>query len=66
MITTFRVINKVNNVVREFEEASKVAIYFLGRQVSDYIVVKSDYRGDRVVSFSEYEVTSLERDMEDA
>jgi hypothetical protein len=35
----------------------------LGRIVSNYIVVKSDADGDRVVNFHDYEITAIEKSL---
>jgi hypothetical protein len=64
--TIYRVINKSNNKIRHSRDANKVACWFLGRRVNNFIVVKSDEEGDRVVKFSEFDADSLKQAMESA
>jgi hypothetical protein len=59
--TLYRVIDKYTNEIREFELASSISIYFLGRVVSGYIVVKSDENGDRVITFHDYEIDAIKK-----
>lgn len=59
--TLYRVIDRYTNEIREFEIPRNVAVYFLGRVVSGYIVVKSDENGDRVVVFNDCEMNAIER-----
>jgi len=40
--------------------AKLVSIFLLGRQVSQYIVIKSDETGDRIVKFIDFDVRSIE------
>lgn len=64
--TIYRVINKSDNKIWQSRDANGVAIWFLGRRVDNFIVVKSDEHGDRVVKFGDYEVNSLKQAMESA
>ena len=59
--TLYRVIDRYTNEIREFEIPGNVAIYFLGRVVSRYIVVKSDENGDRVITFHDYEINAIRK-----
>jgi hypothetical protein len=59
--TLYRVIDRYTNEIREFEIPRNVAIYFWGRLVSGYIVVKSDNTGDRVVVFNDYEMNAIKK-----
>lgn len=61
--TLYRVIDRYTNEIREFELASSISIYFLGRVVSGYIVVKSDENGDRVITFHDYEMNAIKKDL---
>jgi hypothetical protein len=67
-LTIYRVIYKKddNNKIYEFCSAHSVAIFMLGRIVSNYIVVKSDANGDRVVNFHDYEITAIEKSLIEA
>jgi hypothetical protein len=64
--TIYRVINKSDDKIWQTRDANKVAIWFLGRRVDNFIVVKSDEEGDRVVKFGDCEVNSLKQTMESA
>jgi hypothetical protein len=59
--TLYRVIDRYTNEIREFEIPGNVSIYFLGRVVSRYIVVKSDENGDRVITFHDYEINAIKK-----
>lgn len=59
--TLYRVIERDTNEIIEFEDPYDISIYFLGRVVSDYIVVKSDDNGDRVVFFHDYEMNAIKK-----
>jgi len=45
----FFVINKVQGTVREFADPLSVAAHMLGRLTTDFVIVKCDDDGDRIV-----------------
>lgn len=49
-MSIFRIINKNDNKIIQKRKASEVSIYFLGRRISAYMVIKSDETGDRLVN----------------
>ena len=49
MKTKFRLINKSDNKVESFGYARDVAAFLLGRRIDNYLVIKSDELGDRLV-----------------
>lgn len=69
MKTKYRVINKSDNLIKSFIKAHDVAIFFLGRRVLNYMVIKSDECGDRLVQFDKldnFEISAIEKQLEDA
>ena len=58
--TVYRLVNKSDNMVSQFRDPSSLAAHMLGKRISNLIVIKSDEQGDRVVSFSSNEVSSIE------
>ena len=65
MKTKYRIINKSDNVIKCFSKPHDVAIFLLGRRVSNYIVIKSDdILGDRLVSFSSCVINDIEKALE--
>ena len=67
MKTKYRVINKSDNLIKSFTKAHDVAIFFLGRRVLNYMVIKSDENGDRLVQFDtldNFEINAIEKQLE--
>jgi hypothetical protein len=61
----FYVINKEKLwETRCFDSALSVAAHMLGRQVSNYLVIKSDSQGDRVVPFPSADVAEIQQKLE--
>lgn len=61
MKTKFRLVNKSDNIVLTFSSASSVAYHLIGRRVSNYIVIKSDDKTDRVVELTSCDVAEIEK-----
>jgi hypothetical protein len=61
--TVYRVINKSNNLVSHFRQASDVATHMWGRRLTNHIVIKSDENGDRIVALTATELRALEQDL---
>lgn len=51
MKSKLRLINKSDNVIKTYSDPRDIATFLLGRNVNNYIIVKSDDLGDRVVVF---------------
>lgn len=49
MKTVYRVIPKESDELKQWSKPFDVSVFLLGRQISAYIVVKTDDRGSRVV-----------------
>jgi hypothetical protein len=66
--TVYRLINRSGNQVMTFSKAQDVATYMLGRQVDNYIIVKTTHLVcGRVVAFDEdYYYDALVLAMENA
>lgn len=47
-MATFRIINKETHQVWVKNSPPWTAVWFLGRRVSDYFIIKSDEQGDRL------------------
>lgn len=61
MKTKFRLVNKSDNIVLTFSSASSLAHHLLGRRISNYIVIKSDDKADRVVELTNCDVIEIEK-----
>lgn len=64
--TVYRLVNKSGNLVSQFRDPSSLAAHMLGKRISNYLVIKSDERGDRLVLFSSAEVQSIEETLRSA
>lgn len=53
-LTIYRLVPKHNNTIQQYRNANDLAMSLLGRQISAYIVIKSDASGDRVVDFRDW------------
>lgn len=51
MKTKFYIVNKSDNTAIHKSHADQVATYLLGRVVENYMVIKSDSLGDRVIDW---------------
>ncbi len=61
--TVYRVINKSDNLVRHFRQASEVAIYMRSRRLTNYIVIKSDNTGDRLLALTATDLPALVQEL---
>lgn len=67
MITIYRLISKKqDNIIKKFLKSYDLANYMLGRRVGEYIVIKSDNNGDRVVEFTDYDVNTMQYTLDKA
>jgi len=64
--TVYRLINKSGNLVTQFRDPSSLAAHMLGKRVSNYLVIKSDEQGDRLVVFASAEVQTIEETLRSA
>jgi hypothetical protein len=48
-MTVYRVIPLENNKISQYRNAREVSVFFMGRRISAYIVIKTDTTGSRVV-----------------
>lgn len=48
MTTIYRVINRSDNKIKQYRNPHDVAVFFLGRLLRNYMVIKSDDQGDRL------------------
>lgn len=58
--TVYRLVNKSNNRVDHFRDPSSLAAHMLGKKISNCLVIKSDERGDRLVTFASADVDAME------
>ena len=49
--TIYRLINKQSNTFKQYRNLSEMTSYLLGRRATNYIILKSDETGDRVVTY---------------
>ena len=49
-----------------FDNATSVAVYMLGRSISEYVIVKSDPQGDRLVPMLMADVSPIKTTAEQA
>jgi len=64
--TVYRLVNKSGNLVTQFRDPSSLAAHMLGKRVSNYLVIKSDEQGDRLVVFASAEVQTIEETLRSA
>jgi len=64
--TVYRLINKSDNRVDHFRDPSSLAAYMLGRRISNLLVIKSDDKGDRLVTFASPYVEAMESALREA
>lgn len=50
MNSKYRTINKSDNKIMTTSDPAFVAQYLIGRRLDNYMVIKSDSRGDRLIS----------------
>lgn len=59
MTTVYRLINRSDNRIQQYRDASRLALYLVGRNINNYIIVKSQDSVDSIVtiqgsSYAEY------------
>ena len=64
--TVYRLVNKSGNLVTQFRDPSSLAAHMLGKRISNFLVIKSDESGDRLVVFSSSEVQTIEKNLRSA
>lgn len=62
----YRIINKSDNKVVQFRDPSSLAAHMLGKRISNYLVIKSDEQGDRLVVFTSAYVHEIEENLRSA
>lgn len=62
--TVYRLINKSNNTVDFYRDPNAIAAYLLGRRISNFLVIKSDDTGDRLVPLIGADVLKIALDLE--
>ena len=62
----YRFINKSNNRVEYFGDPAALAAHLLGKRISNYLVIKSDEQGDRLVVFTSAYVHEIEKNLRSA
>lgn len=55
----YYVIDTVEDSLRVFDDANRAGSFLLGRRVREYIIVKNDSTGQRVVSFDTSDVNKI-------
>lgn len=50
MKTVFRVINRSDNIVQQWRNPTDIAVFLLGRRIDNYMIIKSDDKGDRLIA----------------
>ena len=51
-MTSYRTVGKKENTIVLHEKANDVALWFLGKQLGSYWVIKSDDQGDRLIDMT--------------
>jgi hypothetical protein len=62
----YRFINKSNNRVEYFGDPAALAAHMLGKRLSNILVIKSDDKGDRLVTFASPYVDAMEAALREA
>lgn len=57
--TQYRIINRETTSGFQFTDARSVGAYLLGKLCNNYIIIKSDMQGDRIVHLTSYDVTDI-------
>ena len=63
---TYRILRKFDGELFVQFTPLSVAAFLLGKRVNEYIVIKSDNRGDRVVNFTDYDCHMMQEQLENA
>jgi hypothetical protein len=58
-MSIYRVVNRSLNVIHTFTNPADVACRLLGRRLDNYMVIKTDDKGDRLVPFTSSDVAAL-------
>lgn len=62
----YRLVNKSGNLVSQFRDPSSLAAHMMGKRISNYLVIKSDERGDRLVVLTSADVGEIEETLRSA
>ena len=65
MKTKYRIINKSNNTVITESRPYGVGVFLLGRRIDNYIIVKSDERGDRLMKLDSSDIQKIIESLKD-
>lgn len=60
MITTYYIIRRSTGKTQTFNDARAAAVFMLGKQIHNFIVVKSNAGGDRIITLTNPEFTAIE------
>ena len=62
----FRVINCSDNIVKQSRDPANIAVFLLGRRIDNYMIIKSDDRGDRLVALESGEFSTIKLQLSEA
>jgi hypothetical protein len=57
--TRYQIIDRKTSSGFQLTEGRSVGAYLLGKRVSEYIIIKSDMQGDRIVHLTSYDATDI-------
>lgn len=49
MKVIFRVINRSDSMLQQYRNPADIAMFLCGRRIDNYMIIKSDDKGDRLV-----------------
>jgi hypothetical protein len=66
MLTQYYIIEIESAVTKHYQSARDAAVFFLGRKINNYIAVKLDKDGARVINFESSDVTAIESSLSES
>lgn len=63
MKTVFRVINRSDNIVQQWRNPTDIAVFLLGRRIHNYMIIKSDDKGDRLIALESGDIDVIKHQL---
>ena len=63
MKAIFRVINRSDNMLQQYRNPTDIAIFLWGRRIDNYMIIKSDDKGDRLIALESGNINTIKHQL---
>ena len=63
MKAIFRVINRSDNMLQQYRNPTDIATFLCGRRIDNYMIIKSDDQGDRLIALESGNIDAIKHQL---